>query len=72
MDSVVSNVVYGGSGSRRPGAVWQRVSTAVWNTLKRIGDDEGEIESAETFLTPPDSPRHFHEEGLDNNYSISS
>lgn len=63
MNNTISNVVYGGPGSRRPGAAWQRVSTAVWNTLKRIKFDEEESDCEEIFWTPPESPRRICGEG---------
>lgn len=62
MSSPVSKVQYGGPNSRRPGASWQRVSSAVWKTCKRIVIAEEESTCEETFVTPPESPRHFREE----------
>ncbi len=58
----MSRVEYGGPGSRRPSAVWQRVSTAVWETLKRIQNDEDESGGEEIFVTPPQSPSQFRQE----------
>ena len=57
MNKFHSNVVCGGAASRRPGVVWQRVSTAVWKTLKRIKiEDKSASDCEEIFLTPPESP----------------
>lgn len=67
MSTTASTIVYGGPGSRRPGALWQRVSTAVWKTLKRIENDEEESIWNEAFWTPPQSPRHLGEEDSQSN-----
>ena len=57
MNKFHSNVMCGGAASRRPGVVWQRVSTAVWKTLKRIKiEDKSASDCEEIFLTPPESP----------------
>lgn len=71
MKTSAAFVVYGGSNSRRPGLAWQRVSKAIWNTLKRIGDLE-EPDCEDVFWTPPQSPRDSSLEGSESDLSGNS
>jgi len=49
-------VMYGGSSSKHPNLGWQRMSIAMWKTLKQIGDVQDEVDCQEVFFTLSKSP----------------